>query len=137
MTSHEFVAQILKLQTDNELSDAKTASALAGLVISLCDKNGGSPVAFIQWAMRSGPYIRGFVTRGPASIKLGMTVEFDPKVFEYPYAPYYDSYKGRRFEVIAFHPLGHVEITCVDDPSVRVKGHVHDDELVGVRGASV
>jgi len=66
----------------------------------------------------------------PTSLKLGMTVEFHPKVFQHPYAPHYDAYKGHRFEVIAFHPLGHVEITCVDDPSVRVKGHVHDDELV-------
>ena len=58
----------------------------------------------------------------PTSLKLGMIVEFDPKVFQPPFAPDYDAYKGHRFEVIAFHPGGHVEIVCVDDPSVRVAG---------------
>lgn len=73
----------------------------------------------------------------PALIKIGMIVQFDPKVFEHPYAPSYDAYKGHRFQVIAFHPFGHVEITCVDDPSVRVKGYVHDGELVEFRSTSV
>lgn len=65
----------------------------------------------------------------PTSLKVGMSVEFDCKVFEHPYAPYYDEYKGHRFQIVAFHPMGHVQIKCVDDPSVQVKGHVHDDEL--------
>ncbi len=71
----------------------------------------------------------------PTSLKLGMTVIFSPKVFEPPYTPYYDAYKGHQFRVIAFHPLGHVEVECIDDPSVIVSGHVHDDELLEGRGS--
>lgn len=63
-------------------------------------------------------------------ISIGMKVCFDSKVFESPYTPYYDDYKGHQFEVINIHEGNHVELKCIDNPDVIVKGCVHDDELI-------
>lgn len=62
-------------------------------------------------------------------IGVGMKVCFRSKVFEAPYTPYYDAYKGHQFEVVAIHEGNHIELKCTDDPSVIVQGCVHDDEL--------
>lgn len=63
-------------------------------------------------------------------IEVGSRVVFDKKVFRPPYAPYYDDYKGHVFTVKKLHYRAtHVELTCEDDPSVKVKGFVHPDEL--------
>jgi hypothetical protein len=49
MTSDEYIAAVGQLR--NGLSDAQVASALARVVVNLCTQNGGSPVAYIKWAM--------------------------------------------------------------------------------------
>lgn len=60
----------------------------------------------------------------------GMPVRFHEKVFSGPWVPYYDSYKGHTFEVVAVHEGDHIELKCTSDPAVKVQGCVHDDELV-------
>lgn len=62
-------------------------------------------------------------------IGVGMDVYFRTKVFAPPYTPYYDAYRGHKFNVVALHEGGHVELKCISDPSVVVAGYVHDDEL--------
>ena len=62
-------------------------------------------------------------------ISIGMDVYFRSKVFEHPYTPYYDAYKGNKFRVTGLYEHGHVSLVCLDDPTVIVKGYVHDDEL--------
>lgn len=63
-------------------------------------------------------------------IGVGAEVYFKSKVYEAPYAPYYDEYKGHKFVVVAtHHDDSHFELRCVDDQSIVVKGYVHDDEL--------
>ena len=73
----------------------------------------------------------------------GSRVKFANKVFKPPYAPYFDAYWGHFFLVVHLHweddpdsvlgPLNkgdyHVELKCLDDPSVIVKGFIHPDEL--------
>ena len=66
-------------------------------------------------------------------LNIGSKVVFSDKVFHHPYTPYYDAYKGHTFEVVAFHEGGHVQLKCVSDASVVVKGCPHDDELVAVK----
>lgn len=66
------------------------------------------------------------------NLKIGESVIFHPKVFKPPYAPHYDKYLGHRFRVLALHPMRHVELICIDDPSISLDGHVHDHELVSV-----
>jgi hypothetical protein len=68
------------------------------------------------------------VSNTPA-IGAGMEVYFRSKVFEHPYAPYYDAYRGHKFKVIALHPGDHIQLECISDSSVNVNGHVHADEL--------
>lgn len=70
----------------------------------------------------------------PNQIKVGMVVVFEDKVFSPPYTPYYDSYKGHIFEVLAFHEGDHVKLKCVDDPSVAMQGYPHADELTPSQG---
>ena len=72
------------------------------------------------------------------TIKVGTVVEFHPKVYRPPYTPWYDEYDGHLFEVVACYteePYGdeaepHYKLKCIDDPSVKLKGNVHEDELV-------
>ncbi len=52
MTSDEFVAAVVKLQTDNQLKDSEVASALAGILVLLCERNGEEPISFLRWAMQ-------------------------------------------------------------------------------------
>ena len=69
----------------------------------------------------------------------GDIVMFVDKVFEPPYTPYYDEYRGHRFAIVALHhdqeddPAdvrnAHFELECLSDHSLKVKGHVHWDEL--------
>ena len=64
------------------------------------------------------------------TIGVGMEVYFRSKVFEPPYTPYYDAYRGRKFRVVAMHYEDtHVELECIDDPNLKVAGYVHPDEL--------
>lgn len=64
-------------------------------------------------------------------MKPNSIVVFDPKVFMEPYAPWYDFYKGHTFQIVGFHYGNtHVEVTCVSDPAIVVKGYVHPDELI-------
>jgi hypothetical protein len=62
-------------------------------------------------------------------IGVGMNVCFRSKVFEAPYTPYYDAYKGHHFEVVGVYHYDHIELKCTTDPSVIVQGCVHSDEL--------
>lgn len=63
-----------------------------------------------------------------------MIFRFRDYVYEPPYAPYYDNYKGHVFRIDHFHPedenKGHVWLTCVDDPTVNVAGYVHMADLL-------
>lgn len=59
----------------------------------------------------------------------GMKVCFRSKVFKPPYTPYYDAYKGHAFEVVNIRAHDHIELKCVSDPTLKVAGLVHDDEL--------
>ena len=59
----------------------------------------------------------------------GMEVYFRSKVFEGPYAPYYDAYQGHKFRVVKIHHGNHLELECLTDPELRVAGWVHDDEV--------
>lgn len=52
MNADEFVAQVAKLTTENGLTDDQVASALAGIVVELCARNGADPMSFIRWAIR-------------------------------------------------------------------------------------
>lgn len=61
-------------------------------------------------------------------IGLGMTVYFKSKVYRAPFAPYYDAYKGHKFQVVAIHDGYHIELKCLTG-DVKVAGHVHGDEL--------
>lgn len=63
-------------------------------------------------------------------IGVGMQVYFRSKVFEAPYTPYYDAYKGHKFQVVAVYDEGeHVELKCISDPSLKLAGCPHADEL--------
>jgi hypothetical protein len=62
-------------------------------------------------------------------IGCGMTVHFKSKVFQEPYAPFYDAYKGHTFRIINIHEGDHCELVCISDTSVIVAGNVHKDEL--------
>ena len=71
------------------------------------------------------------------NFKIGDKVEFNPKVYKAPYAPYYDLYQGEVFEITAIYteePYGdefspHIELKCVTDSYLQVAGNVHPDEL--------
>ncbi len=66
-------------------------------------------------------------------MKIGSIVTFVPKVYEPPYAPYYDAYKNQTFRVAAYHyQYTHVEVKCVSDPTIKVAGYVHPDEIMDV-----
>jgi hypothetical protein len=61
-----------------------------------------------------------------------MIFQFRDHVYEAPYAPYYEKYKGHIFRIDHFYPedkKGHVWLTCVDDPSVTIDGYVHMVDL--------
>jgi|WetSurSiteA1Bulk_404760.scaffolds.fasta_scaffold500424_2 hypothetical protein len=65
-----------------------------------------------------------------SNIGLGMKVCFRSKVFENPtYVPFYDAYKGHVFEVVGIEDYSHIELKCISDPSVKVDGLVHNDEV--------
>jgi hypothetical protein len=59
-------------------------------------------------------------------------LEFKSHVYEPPYSPWYDNYKGHVFCVHHPHPEdpdGHVFLACIDDTSVKLLGAVHWDDL--------
>lgn len=53
---------------------------------------------------------------------------FKDFVYERPYTPYYDKYKGHVFAIDHFMPedelLQHVWLRCVTDETVKVMGYV-------------
>ena len=64
-----------------------------------------------------------------------MKYVFHERVYDEPFMPYYDEYKGHTFEVDHLHPEdpeGHVFMRCVSDPSIKVKGAVHWEDLVEI-----
>lgn len=60
---------------------------------------------------------------------IGMEVFFRSRVYEPPFSPYYDAYKGHKFKVVKLHHGDHIELTCVSDPTVKVNGYVHVEDL--------
>jgi hypothetical protein len=62
-----------------------------------------------------------------------MIYRFKNKVYEKPYAPYYDQYQDQTFVIDHYSkedPLRqHVWLTCVSDPSIIVAGYVELDQL--------
>jgi hypothetical protein len=62
-------------------------------------------------------------------LNVGDNVIFLPKVYQNPYAPYYDRYMGHTFKIDHLHPdrSEHYWLTCVDDPSVLVDGYIDHD----------
>jgi len=59
---------------------------------------------------------------------------FHDKVFEEPYTPYFDAYRGHTFVIdhasSEDETGNHVWLTCISDDSVKVSGYVHLDQLV-------
>ncbi len=65
--------------------------------------------------------------------KKGDVVYFHEKVFGPPWQPYYDKYKDLIFVVVALHyDDTHVELTCLEDPNIKVDGYVHLGDIVHV-----
>ena len=65
-----------------------------------------------------------------SAIGAGMEVYFRSKVFKPPYTPYYDAYQGHKFKVVAMHyDNSHAELACISDPTIKVTGYVHPDDL--------
>ncbi len=62
------------------------------------------------------------------SIGVGMDVYFKSHVYEHPFSPYYDAYKGHKFRVHAEHDGGHLELHCLTG-DVKVNGYVHSSDL--------
>lgn len=58
---------------------------------------------------------------------------FQEKVYQKPFAPFYDAYKGHIFVVDQVHPEDptgdHVSLACLDDQSVKVNGFVHLSDM--------
>jgi len=56
------------------------------------------------------------------------TFKFKDFVYEKPYAPYYDRYRGHEFAIDHYlkedEMQQHVWLTCVSDPSIVVAGYV-------------
>lgn len=61
----------------------------------------------------------------------GAIVEFKDKMYVAPYAPFYNAYRGVKFEVMDpnFHP-GHMRIKNLDTGEIST---CHDDEVKTVR----
>lgn len=74
-------------------------------------------------------YCNDFV-EGQPRLGLGSIVRFNEKVFAEPHAPFYDAYRGHTFCVMDFDYTGdHIELCCSSDPTIKVKGFVHANEL--------
>ena len=63
--------------------------------------------------------------------------KFRKKMFTHKYfKPYYKNYKGHAFIIDHYHPEdesgSHVWLICTSDPSIKVNGYVHFDDLVPV-----
>ena len=66
-----------------------------------------------------------------------MKYKFRGLVFEPPYTPYYDSYRGHVFAIDHYseedESRQHVRLTCVSDPDIIVKGYVELYQLEEVK----
>ena len=66
-----------------------------------------------------------------------MKYRFRDFVYEKPYAPYYDSYRGHEFTIDHYsaedETQQHVWLTCVTDPSILVRGYVELHQLEPVQ----
>jgi hypothetical protein len=51
MTGDEFVQRIEALQRVHNLTDGEIVSALLGIVITLCRRNGENPQEMMRWAV--------------------------------------------------------------------------------------
>ena len=62
---------------------------------------------------------------------------FKGVVYEPPYAPHYDKYKGHTFKIDHFHDedesLQHVWLECITDYDLKVSGYVELSQLELVR----
>lgn len=66
-----------------------------------------------------------------------MKYRFRDFVYEKPYAPYYNSYRGHEFTIDHYsaedETQQHVWLTCVTDPSILVRGYVELHQLEPVQ----
>jgi hypothetical protein len=63
-------------------------------------------------------------------LKKGARVRFRAKVFRPPWSPHYDEYRGHLFVIEAFkHSRSHLQLRCLSDPTIVMKGLVHPDEV--------
>lgn len=66
------------------------------------------------------------------------TYKFKDHVYEKPYTPYYDDYKGHEFIIDHFSKEDemnqHVWVKCTSNENILVKGYVHLDDLVEING---
>jgi hypothetical protein len=64
----------------------------------------------------------------------GKIVVFHDRVYDMPFKPYYDAYKGHMFTIDHEHPEDstgeHVWVNCVTQPSLKVNGYVDRMDLV-------
>jgi hypothetical protein len=64
----------------------------------------------------------------------GKIVVFHDRVYDMPFKPYYDAYKGHMFTIDHEHHEDdtgeHVWVTCVTQPSLKVNGYVDRMDLV-------
>lgn len=62
-----------------------------------------------------------------------MNYKFKDFVYEKPYAPYYDDYRGHEFTIDHYsdedESQQHVWLTCVSDSSILVSGYVELHQL--------
>jgi len=97
---------------------------------NLKQMSGGKGEFFAAYCKKCGKRLTKKVyTHMFDTIKIGDHVIFDDKVYNPPYFPAYDNYKGHVFEVLAFYyEHTHVGLKCLD-ADVTVAGYVHPDEL--------
>lgn len=70
-----------------------------------------------------------------------MKYMFHDRLYEKPYAPYYDAYKGQVFVIDHVHPdetllnhqCAHVWVKCITDETIKVSGYVHVCDLVEIK----
>ena len=57
------------------------------------------------------------------------------------FKPYYKNYRDNAFIIDHYHPEdelgGHVWLICTSDPSIKVSGYVHFDDLVPIKNKDI
>lgn len=67
--------------------------------------------------------------------EIGMEVYFKAHVYDPPFFPFYEEYRGHKFKVVRFgneelhEDPDSLVLECITDPSVIVKGNVHKEDV--------